>query len=168
MNKALAFVSLALLAIMPAFAQSASTPNGIPLDLAIDAAKAAIDTCKGYGYNVVVLVMDNQYNPMVIVHAPGAPKAEDAASNKAYTAVKLGISSGQFGASVGFKPTPRIPGQPRAPLPVYNNDPRLDPFAGAVPVRIHGQISGAVAVAGGGKDDDCARAGLARIANRLD
>src|SRR5689334_12315561 len=69
--------------------------------LALEAAQAALASCQPAG-PAVVEVMDSAFNPKVILVADGSrPNLIEFARRKAYTVIKKGMSSGEFGASVG-------------------------------------------------------------------
>ena len=117
----------------PAAAQAA--PPAAPakpfaLDLALEAAQAALAACKAGP--AVVEVMDTAFNPKVVLAADGArANLTELARRKAYTVIKTGMSSGEFGASVG----PQARGGP----PI-NGDPNLITFAGALPIKAGTEI----------------------------
>jgi uncharacterized protein GlcG (DUF336 family) len=83
------------------------------------------------------------------------------ARRKAYTVIKTGMSSGEFGASVG----PQARGGP----PI-NGDPNLITFAGAVPIKAGTELVAALSVSGpngAAADEACAKAGLDKIKDRV-
>jgi uncharacterized protein GlcG (DUF336 family) len=146
----------------PAPATTPAAANPFPLDLALEASQAALAFCKANNALAVVEVMDTAMNPKVVLAADGARgNFVELARRKAYTVLKSGMSSGDFGKSVG----PQVRGGP----PI-NGDPNLIGFAGALPIKIGDEIVAAISVSGPtGADNDeaCARAGLEKIKDRL-
>jgi uncharacterized protein GlcG (DUF336 family) len=170
MIRTLAFVSVGLLASIPVFAQGAPAPKGIPLDLAMEAAKTAVDTCKANGYNAVAVVLNSEAIPIITLQDGTRPNTMDGARRKAYTALKSHMTSMAFGKSIGFKSTRLKPGDPPTQFGVIDGDPSLIPFGGGVPIKVGGQVVAAIAASGApgpDKDEACAQAGLSKIADRL-
>jgi len=106
--------------------------------------------------------MDTAMNPKVILSADGARgNFPELARRKAYTVIKTGMSSGDFGKSVGP--------QPRGGPPI-NGDANLITFGGALPIKVGSDLVAALSVSGpNGPDADtaCAQAGLDKIKDRL-
>jgi len=129
--------------------------------LALDAAQAALASCQPAG-PAVVEVMDTAFNPKVILVADGSrPAFLEFARRKAYTVIKKGISSGEFGAQGG----PQGRG-----APPIEGDANLITFAGGVPIKIGGDLVAAISVSGPNgpaADEACAKAGLEKIGDRL-
>jgi uncharacterized protein GlcG (DUF336 family) len=159
-------VALAQAPTTPAAPAAAAAPapaaRPFPLALALDAAQAAMAACQVSGGPAIVEVMDTAFNPKVILAADGArANLVEFARRKAYTVIKTGMSSAEFGASVGP--------QGRGAGPV-NGDPNLITFGGAVPIRVGQDIVAALSVSGPsgpGPDEACAKAGLEKIIDRL-
>jgi len=171
MIRGLAFVSVGLLASASAFAQGASpAPKGIALDLAVEAAKTAVDTCKANGYTAGIVVLNGEATPIVTLQDGTRPNTMDAARRKAYTALKSRMTSMDFGKSIGFKTTRLKPGDPPTQFGVIDGDPTLIPFGGGVPIKVGGEVVAAIGASGApgpDKDEACAMAGVAKIADRL-
>jgi uncharacterized protein GlcG (DUF336 family) len=162
--------ALGLTALMAANAMStnARAADALPTvtyklltaDLAIEAAQAAIASCKEHGWNVSVTVADRTGLPKLVLVGDGAGGVgREVTRRKAYTAALLGISTDDFAkriASGGFNPS------------IY--DPQMVAGAGGVPIKLGNETIGAIAAAGapgGDKDEACAKAGLAKISDRL-
>lgn len=145
----------------PASAAQANAAKPFALALALEAAQAALASCQPAG-PAVVEVMDSALNPKVILVSDGSrPNLIEFARRKAYTVIKKGMSSGEFGAQAG-------PQQRGAP-PI-EGDPNLITFAGALPIRVGDEIAAAISVSGPNgpaADEACARAGLEKIRDRL-
>ena len=129
--------------------------------LALEAAQGALASCQPAG-PAVVEVMDTAFNPKVILVADGSrPNLIEFARRKAYTVIKKGTSSGEFGASVG----PQGRG-----APPIEGDANLITFAGGLPIRIGDELVAAIGVSGPNgpaADEACAKAGLDKIGDRL-
>lgn len=174
-------LSLAMLISVQAFSQSPPAASRVPppadelsLALASEWAQAAIDACRANGYNVTATYMNSEFGIKLVMRSDGtSAETVDIARRKAYTVIKTGMSSGEFGASVGFPPgtpvPPAEPGKLRGAAP-GNPDQNLIVAAGGLPVKVNGKTVGAVSISGapgGDKDDACAQAGLAKIAGKL-
>jgi len=147
------------------FLQAPAQPTAPPAKpfayvLALEAAQAALASCSA-GPSVVE-VMDTAFNPKVILVADGSRvNFLEFARRKAYTAIKKGMSSGEFGASIG----PQGRG-----APPIEGDASLITFAGALPIKIGDDIVAAISVSGpngAAADEACAKAGLDKIRDRL-
>jgi uncharacterized protein GlcG (DUF336 family) len=129
--------------------------------LALEAAQAALGSCQPAG-PAVVEVMDTAFNPKVVLVADGSrPTLIDFARRKAYTVIKKGMSSAEFGAQVG----PQGRG-----APPIEGDVNLITFGGGLPVRIGDELVAAIGVSGPNgpaADEACAKAGLEKIGDRL-
>ena len=84
----------------PASPPAAAKP--FALELALDAAQAALASCQAAGAPAVVEVMDTAFNPKVVLAADGSrANLIEFARRKAYTVIKTGMTSAEFGVSVG-------------------------------------------------------------------
>jgi len=160
------------LAAIAGYAQNAVAD--VPIALAVEAAKTAIDTCKANGYQVTVTIMDPDFSTRLVLRGDGAgDRTVEIARRKAYTVIKTGMSSGDFGKTLppSAPPPPPAPGAGPPPLPgPINGDANLISWAGGLPVKAGGKVVGAMSVSGapgGEKDEACVSAGLAKIADRL-
>lgn len=144
----------------------------VPLDIAVAAAQAAVAACRSSGYVVSVTILNADYSTRVVLRdADAGEPTIEIGRRKAYTAIKSGMSSGDFGKSVAAQVAPpdHAAGPPPIPGPI-NGDPSLIPWAGGLPIYSHGQLIGAMSASGapgGDKDEACVRAGLAVIAAQL-
>jgi uncharacterized protein GlcG (DUF336 family) len=154
------------LAAQPAAAQVQKTGQFLSLELAMEAASAAVEACAAKGWPVSVSVVDAAGN--VKLQAKGDHSTihtKDSSYRKAYTMVTMGPLFGfdRLGAWVETLKT-----NPYASA--YATLPNLFLLPGAVAVRIKGEMVAAIGVGGapgGEKDEACAAAGLARIKDRL-
>jgi len=142
----------------------------LPLAVALQWAQAALAACRSLGYPVTATYMNSYREIKLVLRADGARgSTADTGRRKAYTAIVTGMSSADYGASLGYppgKPIPRLPGKPIG-LPPGATDENLIVAGGGLPLRnAAGKIAGAVSVSGAleGKDPVCAQAGLDRIA----
>lgn len=157
---ALAFATAIATNAFAAEAVLTETRHVLSADLAVEAAQAAIASCKSQGYNVTATIADRSGAIKIMLVGDGAGGvSRESTRRKAYTSALLGISTDDFAkriASGGFNPT------------VY--DPQMVPGAGGVPIKLGNETIGGIAAAGapgGDKDEACAKAGLAKIADRL-
>jgi uncharacterized protein GlcG (DUF336 family) len=166
-------VALAITAMLTANAFCARTATAeVPMAEAIEAAQSAVRACKASGYNVTATVFDSDFSTRVVLRGDGAPDMTvEIARRKAYTVIKTGMSSGDFGKTVPAPPTLASPqAGSRQLLDAVNGDPSLITWAGGVPIKLGDKIVGSISVsgaAGGDKDEACANAGLAKIAGKL-
>ena len=146
--------------------QTADYHYVLPLNLALEAATEAIRVCAQHGYQVSATVVDMDGVPQVALRGDGATiHTAESSFDKAYTVVTLGPifdfdTSGKF-----FELVKTSPFAPR--LATMRNVMALP---GAVAFKSKNSIVGALGVGGapgGDKDEVCAQAGVAKIANRL-
>jgi len=148
-------------------AVAADAPKALPLDKAITVAQAALAQCKTNGYNVTVMVMDPDFATRLVLRSDAAAaRTVEIARRKAYTVIKMGMSSGEFGKSVPAPATPAAPRPPGALPPGVNGDDNLITFAGGKQIVVGGEVVGAISVSGapgGDKDEACVDVGLAKL-----
>jgi uncharacterized protein GlcG (DUF336 family) len=137
--------------------------RGIPTALAIEGAQTAIATCLGNGYKVTALIVDSAGVAIALISGDGAAAiTQRIAMGKAQSVLKYKMTSGEVAAKAssdaGF-------------MSQVTSDPQIGPpRQGAIPIMVGGELIGAFAVSGapgGDKDEPCARAGLAKIQDRL-
>ena len=157
--------ALGVAAVIAVDAQAAEgvlteTRHVLSADLAVEAAQAGIASCKAQGWNVTVTIADRSGAVKIMLAGDGAGGvSRESTRRKAYTAALLGISTDDFAkriATGGFNPS------------IY--DPQMVSGAGGVPIKLGNETIGGIAAAGapgGDKDEACAKAGLAKIADRL-
>lgn len=145
----------------------------LPLAVAVEWAQAALAACKSLGYPVTATYMNSYGEIKLVLRADGARgSTAETGRRKAYTVIATGLSSADYGRSMGYppgKPAPRLPGKPIG-LPPGVRDENLIVVEGGLPLRnAAGKIIGAVSVSGslGGNDHVCAQAGLDKIAPPL-
>ncbi|TXI10826.1 MAG: heme-binding protein [Rhizobium sp.] len=151
--------------IAAAFTTSASAEvlqeRNIPLDLAVDIAKGAIQACAKDHYNVSAAVVDRAGVLRALMRSDNAgAHTPDAARRKAYTA-----ASARTPTSVMAKNVQENPGA--AQLVAIDNFLIL---GGGVPIKVDNEVIGAIGVGGApgsNLDEACAIAGIDQAKDRL-
>jgi uncharacterized protein GlcG (DUF336 family) len=154
-------VLLASINVVSAEPLPTETFKVLPVALAVEAAQAAIAACKTQGYVISVAIVDRAGNPKLLLVGDGASALSRRLSRrKAYTAAVRRVSTGELAKQVAapgaFNPT------------LY--DTQLVTATGGIPIKAGDETIGAIGVSGapgGDKDEACANAGLAKIADRL-
>ena len=162
---ACAFVAaLTALAVSPVRADDAALViyKSLTPELALEAAQAAMKTCRDNGYQIAVAVVDRFGQPQVLLRDryAGLPAA-DIATAKAYTALSFRRDTSELAKMVRD-------GQMDANLARM---PHIAMLAGALVIETGGTLVGGIGVSGapgGDKDEACARAGLDAIRDKLD
>jgi uncharacterized protein GlcG (DUF336 family) len=163
-------VSAAVLLSAQAFgadAPPAAAAKSLPIASAIEVAQTALASCKASGYNVTVMIMDTDYSTRLVLRDDAAAaRTIEIARRKAYTVIKTGMSSGDFGKTVPKPEGPQPARAPGSPIPGVNGDDNLITFAGGKQIRVGSDLVGAISVSGapgGDKDEVCVDAGLAKL-----
>ncbi|MFZ0424671.1 MAG: heme-binding protein [Xanthobacteraceae bacterium] len=138
------------------------TYKSIAPDTALDLAKTALATCRTHGYQVAVVVLDRFGQALVLLRDrfAGLPAA-GTANDKAYTALSFHSNSGDFAKLIQS-------GQLAAGLAAL---PHVVTLQGGIIIEAGGTLLGAVGVAGapgGDKDEECAKAGLDAVRDKLE
>ena len=109
--------------------------------------EAAIDKAKKVGQPMNIAVVDNGANLVAFMRMDGAWLGSiDIAINKAFTAKAFDISTLELGRN-------SQPGDQFFGIHVSNHG-RVMIFAGGMPIKVNGQIAGAVGVSGGSGEQD--------------
>jgi uncharacterized protein GlcG (DUF336 family) len=167
MSRSCALSAVAGIALFTGIAAVAAEPlptetfKILPAALAVEAAQAAIASCKAQGYTVSVSVVNRVGDLKLLLVGDGASALSRSLSRrKAYTAAVRRVSTGELARQVAapgaFNPT------------LY--DRQLVALAGGVPIKVADETIGAIGVSGapgGDKDEACANAGLAKISDQL-
>ena len=133
----------------------------LPAALAVEAAEAAIASCKGQGYTITVTIVDRAGDLKLLLVGDGASAlSRELSRRKAYTSAQRRIPTADLAKQVAtpgaFNPT------------LY--DTQMVTALGGVPIKVGNETIGAIGVSGapgGDKDEACANAGLAKISDRL-
>jgi uncharacterized protein GlcG (DUF336 family) len=131
--------------------------------LALAAATAALDTARTRGYHVAVAVADRSGHILVLLRDDdGGPHLLDGARRKAFTAV-----SAHNRTSALSKAIDQRSGEPDPHLVFLEN---VLMVGGGVPIKAGDEIVGTIGVSGSPGsiyDEECADAGIAKIADAL-
>ena len=154
-----------LLALGPpnARAQGLVTQKAISLEMAQAIIQGTIERCRADGFRVSVTIVDGSGLLKAFLRDEGsAPHTIDLSRRKAYTALTFAsrwktslVAAKAWNSTLG-SPMPNIEGTAGV--------------GGGVPIRLGNDAIGAVGVSGavgGDKDEVCANAGIAKIADKL-
>jgi uncharacterized protein GlcG (DUF336 family) len=140
-----------------------STARGPSLELAIEAARAAIDSCGAAGFHVGVTVIDSVGEARAMLTGDGSDGSHVfVAMRKALTALAFEMPSAKAGELL-----PADKGM------LARVKPNMFVMAGALPIIVNHTTIGAIGVSGaagtpfGHADEVCAAAGLDRIRGQL-
>jgi uncharacterized protein GlcG (DUF336 family) len=131
-------------------------------EVALEAAQAALKKCRDNGFQVAVVVVDRFGQPQVLLRDryAGLPAA-DIATAKAYTALSFRRSTAELAKMVRD-------GQMDAGLARM---PRIAMLAGGLVIETGGTLLGGIGISGapgGDKDEECAKAGLDAVRDKID
>jgi uncharacterized protein GlcG (DUF336 family) len=139
------------------------TQRNLSFDLAFEAATAALETARSRGYHVGVAVADRSGQLLVLLRDDGGgAHLLDGARRKAFTAV-----SAHNRTSVLSKAVDARSGEPDPHL-VFLEGVLM--VGGGVPIKASDEIVGAIGVSGSPgsvHDEECAEAGISKIAASL-
>jgi uncharacterized protein GlcG (DUF336 family) len=151
---------------LSASAESPSTRKQLSLSIAMDAAMEAVAVCERSGYRVTATVVDASGLIKTVAKGDLAPPHTiDSSRGKSYAAVSLGPNFSESTTSAivarvsngaAFGPLQHLPGVFLVP--------------GGVVIKSGDEVIGAIGVGGapgGDKDEVCAQAAVAKIADRL-
>jgi uncharacterized protein GlcG (DUF336 family) len=152
-----AFLGIGMAAI--AAGQGLVTQRNLSLPMAKTIAEAALGACKAKGYNTAVAVVDRAGQVLVILRDEGATaQTAEMARRKAFTALMFRSTTLEF--------------QKRTSDPAYaaqRDVADILALGGGVPIKVGGEFIGGVASSGSSQmqDDECAKAGVAKVADLL-
>lgn len=155
--------AICIAAALPARAQDATvTYKALSIDLALDAARAALAECQKQGFQVAVAVVDRFGLPQVMLRDRFAgAHAPPTATGKAWTAVSFRTSTTDLNALT----------KPDMALAGLRNLPNVVILGGGIIIEGGGSMLGGIGVSGapgGDADESCAKAGITAIADRLE
>jgi uncharacterized protein GlcG (DUF336 family) len=140
-----------------------SSARGPSLDTAIEAARAAVDSCSTQGYRVGASVIDSVGEARAMLTADGSDGSHVfVAMRKALTALTFKMPSSKAHEVV-----------PKDKELLARVTPNMFVEGGAVPIAVGGEVIGAIGVSGAGgtvigeQDESCAREGLKKILDKL-
>jgi len=159
-RQVLTAAALALASSASACAQAPLTEKNISMKMALAIIEGTLEQCTKDGYKVSVIIIDNAGLVRASLRGDGTnPHTMEFARKKAYTARTRGQTSLEF-----MKLTSN-------PASAYLLQiPDVVAVGGGVPIKIGDVTIGAVGVSGapgGEKDEVCANAGIARVADQL-
>ena len=141
-----------------AVSQELLVQKALSLDMAEAIARAALESCRAQGYHPVVYVVDANGDLKAVLRDDGPNSlATEIARRKAITAVAYRRTSAET-AKAWATNKPLV--TPEGALPA----------AGGVPIKAGDQVIGGVGIVGapgGEKDEACANAGIAKMADKL-
>jgi uncharacterized protein GlcG (DUF336 family) len=156
----IAAVALTFASASSTSAQAPLTEKNVSMKMALAIIDGALEQCAKDGYKVSVVIVSNDGVVRASLRGDGtAPHTMEFARRKAYTARTRNQTSLEF-----MKLTEN-------PASAYLRQiPDVVAVGGGVPIRIGGIPIGAVGVSGapgGEKDEVCANAGIAKVAEQL-
>ena len=158
-RRAVAAAALTLATLSPASAQAPLTEKNVSMKMALAIIDGALEQCTKDGFKVSVVIVDNAGVVRASLRGDGtAPHTMEFARRKAYTARTRNQTSLEF-----MKLTDTTSAY-------LKQIPDVVAVGGGVPIRIGGVPIGAVGVSGapgGEKDEVCANAGIAKVAEQL-
>jgi uncharacterized protein GlcG (DUF336 family) len=154
------FASLAAFTATPALAQVPQTEKNISMGLSLAIIQGALEQCTKDGYKVSITIVDRAGAVAAQIHGDGtSPHTVEFSRLKAYTARIRNQTSLQVMKLL------------EDPANGYMRQvPGLVGVGGGVPIRAGNEVIGGVGVSGapgGEKDEACANAGLAKVADAL-
>jgi len=154
--KALLVIATAALAS----AQGVVMQRNLSLGLAKSIAEAALSECQAKGYHTSVVVVDRAGQMLVLLRdEQAAPHTTEMARRKAYTARMFRVTTAEF--------QKRTAGD--QPASAQRDITDMLALSGGVPIKVGEETIGAVGSSGSSleSDDACAKAGIAKVADRL-
>jgi uncharacterized protein GlcG (DUF336 family) len=141
-------------------AEPESAAPGPTLTQAVEAARAAVDSCAAAGFRVGAAVVDSVGEARAMLTADGSDGSHVfVAMRKALTALRFEIPSSQANELI-----------PKDPELLARVTPNMFVAGGAVPIMRKGEAIGAIGVSGAGRaggDEACAIAGLRKIEKQI-
>jgi uncharacterized protein GlcG (DUF336 family) len=154
------FASASVLVTAPAYAQAPLVEKNVSMAMAMAVMQGALDQCTKDGFKVSVVVVDKSGNVAASIRGDGTgPHTMDFARMKAYTSRTRNQTSQQ---------TMKLLEDPANAY--IRQIPNVVGIGGGVPIRAGNETIGGVGVSGapgGEKDEVCANAGLAKVADAL-
>jgi uncharacterized protein GlcG (DUF336 family) len=157
--KAVTGIALAATLSSSAVAQGVVTQKTLSLAMAQTIANAAIAKCQSMGFKIAVSVLDRGGLALVMLRDESASlHTVESSDRKAYTARTFRQPSAAIVKRI--LDNPAVAG--------FKEYTRVIALAGGLPIKIGDDVIGAIGVSGSpGKDDDCAQAGIDKVADQL-
>ena len=144
----------------PANAQAPLVEKNVSMKMALMIIEGTLEQCTKDGYKVSVIIVDKAGNVAASVRGDGTnPHTMEFGRLKAYTARTRGQTSLEF-KNLTDKPENAY----------LKQIPNVVAVGGGVPIKVGSEVIGAVGVSGapgGEKDEVCAMAGIAKVADAL-
>jgi len=151
--------------VKPVAAPTGNAPRvpaakGPAVELAIEAARVAIETCAADGgQKIGASVVDSAGVLKVLIAADGtSPRGVTSSTNKAVTALTFKTNTGKLFEQIKTD---------KALADNVAANTSLNARPGGVLIKVGDEIIGAIGVGGGRTDEPCALAGLQKIQSRL-
>ena len=152
--------SLSVLAASPVLAQAPQVEKNVSMAMALAIIQGTLEQCTKDGYKVSVVIVDKGGNVAASVRGDGTnPHTMEFGRLKAYTARTRGQTSLEF---------MKLTSDPNNAY--LRQIPNTVAVGGGVPIKVGNEVIGAVGVSGapgGEKDEVCANAGIAKVADAL-
>ena len=160
MKRTAAATALALTCAGPVSAQGLLPTRILSAEAANAAVMGALEQCKKDGYKISAAVIDRGGNLLAFVRDPTAgPHTQESSRRKAFTSATFGVPSATFMTMVANPPAAGL-----------KDLTGVFALPGGVPIKAGNDVVGGIGVGGapgGDKDEACANAGLAKIADQL-
>jgi uncharacterized protein GlcG (DUF336 family) len=154
------YLAIAMMLSGPALAQGVLPSKLLSAAAANAMVMGALEQCQKDSYKVSAAVVDRGGNLLAFVRDPAAgPHTAESSRRKAFTAATFGMTSAAFTALTA---NPGAAG--------LKDLTGVFALAGGVPIKIGNDVLGGIGVGGapgGEKDEACASAGLAKVADQL-
>ena len=141
---------------MAAFSATASAQKPIPLDVAENMAHEALTCSRAHGYKTtsVVIVDHFMMQRVMLADDDAPPSTTQTCKIKADSAILFDRPSGDHLPPGATADTPTVtPGATR--------------HKGGAPIKVNGVTIGAIGISGDASDGDCAKATVAKFADKL-
>ena len=159
-GKFLGATALSLVFTVAANAQAPQTEKNVSMKMALMIMDGALEQCSKDGYKVSVVLVDKGGNVAASVRGDGTnPHSMEFARLKAYTARTVGRTSLEVEK-----------GMEKPENAWLKQVPSVVGVGGGVPIKAGNETIGGVGVSGAPgteKDDACAKAGIAKVADSL-
>jgi uncharacterized protein GlcG (DUF336 family) len=152
--------SVSALVAGPALAQAPQVEKNVSMAMAVAIIQGTLEQCTKDGYKVSITIVDKGGNVAASIRGDGTnPHTMEFSRLKAYTSRTRGQTSLEFMKVIAD------------PANAYLRQiPNVVGVGGGVPIKVGNEIIGGVGVSGapgGEKDEVCANAGLAKVADAL-
>lgn len=159
-HQLLAAATIAAFGVTAAHAQAALTEKNVSMKMSLMIIDGVLESCSKSGYKVSVIIVDNAGIVRASLRGDGtSPHTMEFGRKKAYTARTRNQTSLEFKAMTDKPENAYL-------LQI----PDVVAVGGGVPIKAGGVTIGAVGVSGapgGEKDEVCALAGIAKVADQL-